>query len=79
VPDYLRWLRQRVGHERIILNFAVCAVFDAAGRVLLQRRGDREKPVWGFPGGAVELGESMDEAAVREVREKTGSASGSPT
>ncbi len=72
MTDYIRWIRQRVGHEPILLNFAICAVFDEAGRVLLQRRGDREKPVWGFPGGAVELGESVEEAAVREVEEETG-------
>ena len=70
--DYIRWLRDRVGHSQIILNFAGCAVLDADGKVLLQRRGDRERDVWGFPGGAVELGESVAEAAVREVAEETG-------
>ena len=38
--------------------------------VLLILRGDF--PVWGLPGGAVEAGESVAEAAVREVREETG-------
>ncbi|WP_423465003.1 NUDIX domain-containing protein [Promicromonospora sp. MS192] len=42
------------------------------GKVLLQERGDREGGVWGFPGGAVEVGETLAEAAVREVREETG-------
>jgi ADP-ribose pyrophosphatase YjhB (NUDIX family) len=37
---------------------------------LLILRGDF--PVWGLPGGAVESGESVDEAAIREVREETG-------
>lgn len=72
MPDYIRWIRGQVGHQRIFLNFAICAVFDDAGRVLLQRRGDREPAPWGFPGGAVELGESVEEAAVREVHEETG-------
>ncbi|HET9516179.1 MAG TPA: NUDIX domain-containing protein, partial [Actinoplanes sp.] len=51
------------------LNFAAgCVVLDA--QVLLQRRGDDGR--WGLPGGALELGESAAEAAVREVFEETG-------
>ncbi|MBI5303129.1 MAG: NUDIX hydrolase [Chloroflexi bacterium] len=42
-------------------------------RVLLIQRG---KPpnvgMWGLPGGAIELGESLREAAAREVREECG-------
>lgn len=72
MPDYIRWIRDRVGHARIFLNFACCVVSDEHGRVLLQLRGDREGSVWGFPGGAMELGESAEQAAVREVREETG-------
>lgn len=41
------------------------------GDVLLQRRGHGEDS-WGFPGGALEFGESLREAAVREVLEETG-------
>ncbi len=49
------------------------AVFDAAGQVLMVRRG-RPPGVgrWGLPGGLVELGEQLVDAAVREVREETG-------
>lgn len=73
--DYIRWIRERVGHEPIILNFAVACIFDAEGRILLQRRGDRDDAdAWGFPGGAIELGESAEEAMLREVREETGLA-----
>ena len=38
--------------------------------MLLQQRGDNGQ--WGFPGGAVEPGERLQEAAVREIREETG-------
>jgi ADP-ribose pyrophosphatase YjhB (NUDIX family) len=48
-------------------------VFDAAGRVLLVRRG---KPpgvgLWTVPGGRVELGEALTAAVEREVLEETG-------
>lgn len=67
--DYIRWLRGQVGPALIQLNFAAACVCDG-DRVLLQRRGDVD--AWGFPGGAIELGESAAEAAVREVREETG-------
>jgi ADP-ribose pyrophosphatase YjhB (NUDIX family) len=72
MPDYISWLRRRVGHDRVLMNFAAGIITDADGRVLLQRRGDRERDVWGFPGGAVELGESVADAAIREVAEETG-------
>jgi ADP-ribose pyrophosphatase YjhB (NUDIX family) len=41
-----------------------------AGRILLTRREDFE--VWCLPGGAVDAGESLAMAAVREAREETG-------
>jgi 8-oxo-dGTP pyrophosphatase MutT (NUDIX family) len=50
---------------------AVSAVVaDDEGRILLHRRSDNVK--WSIPGGRVELGESVADAAVREVREETG-------
>jgi ADP-ribose pyrophosphatase YjhB (NUDIX family) len=45
-------------------------VSNAAGEVLLIRRSDNDN--WAVPGGAIDLGESMVQAAVRETREETG-------
>lgn len=68
--NYIKWIRSKVGHERIILVFAGGCIFNEKGEVLLQKRADSGK--WGFPGGAIELGETPQVAAVREVREETG-------
>lgn len=49
---------------------ASAAVVDDGGRLLLQRRVDNG--LWAMPGGAMEMTESLPQAAVREVREETG-------
>lgn len=71
MPDYVPWIRQKVGHDPIFLNVAGIVVFDEHGKVLLQNRSKDEEQ-WGFPGGVMELGESAAETAIREVREETG-------
>lgn len=49
------------------------AVIVNRGRVLLIRRAVSEGELsWQFPAGVIELGESREEAAVRETREETG-------
>ncbi len=54
-------------------RLAVGAVVVDRGRVLLVRRGQEPlKGHWSLPGGALELGESLNEGLVREVREETG-------
>ncbi|GAB7388297.1 NUDIX domain-containing protein [Bacillaceae bacterium] len=45
-------------------------IFDEQNRVLLQKRADVR--LWGIPSGHVEPGETVEEAAIREVREETG-------
>ena len=45
-------------------------VEDDRGRILLQRRADSGN--WSLPGGVMEIGESIGDAVVREVREETG-------
>lgn len=69
--DYISWIRSKVGHDTIILNFSGACITNDKGEILLQKRSDKEE-LWGFPGGAMELYESIEEALLREVKEETG-------
>ena len=63
-------LRRAVGsHDPLIIAGASTFVREG-DRVLLQRRADNG--AWVVPGGAMELGERIDQTAVRETREETG-------
>jgi mutator protein MutT len=50
----------------------IAAVF-LDGRILLVRRANPpDAGRWGFPGGKIDAGETIENAAVRELREETG-------
>jgi len=71
MSNYIKWIREKVGNERIILNFAGACITNDKGELLLQKRSGNDN-IWGLPGGALEIGESIEEAAKREVKEETG-------
>lgn len=53
-----------------IVAAASAIVTNDSGDILLHRRTDND--LWALPGGTMEFGESIADAAVREVHEETG-------
>jgi 8-oxo-dGTP diphosphatase len=51
---------------------AYAVIVDDRDRVLLALWNESDEPLWTLPGGGVELPETVEEGAVREVREETG-------
>ncbi|MBD1222417.1 NUDIX hydrolase [Virgibacillus halodenitrificans] len=68
---YVEELRAIVGHRPLIFVGAVVILVDDKGRILLQQR-KFPHGTWGLPGGLMELGESTEDVARREVSEETG-------
>lgn len=69
--EYYKFLRQYVGHQPIILPGSVVLILNTENEILLQKRYNGG---WGLPGGLMELGESLEDTAKREVQEETGLA-----
>ena len=67
---YIEDLRKLVGHRRLILCGSSVVIRNDKGELLLQKRVHPEGR-WAFPGGLMELGESTEDTARREIREET--------
>jgi 8-oxo-dGTP pyrophosphatase MutT (NUDIX family) len=63
-------MRKLIGHKPLLLCGASVIIFNKAGQVLMLHRSDND--CWCFPGGTMELGENIEDAARREVLEETG-------
>ena len=70
ISPYLRALRDKVGTVPLMVPAACALIFDERDRVLLHRAADDGR--WHTIGGAVDPGEEVADAAVREAREETG-------
>ncbi|SFL59587.1 ADP-ribose pyrophosphatase YjhB, NUDIX family [Paenibacillus sp. 1_12] len=69
MSEYILELRSLVGTRPLILVGAVVIIQNVNRQILFQHRKDGN---WGLPGGLMELGESLEETAAREVYEETG-------
>lgn len=67
---YIMNLRKYVGHEPLIGLGATTLVFNDKNEILLNLRSDTN--TWGIPGGSMELHETIEETAVRELKEEAG-------
>ncbi|MEZ3453552.1 MAG: NUDIX domain-containing protein, partial [Oscillospiraceae bacterium] len=68
--SYISELRKYVGHQAIINIGATIIVANDKNELLLNLRSDTG--TWGIIGGGLELGESIEETAARELWEEAG-------
>ena len=70
--NYIQEIRAIIGHRPMFMSGAVVLVQNEREEILLQHRTDSKD--WGVPGGAMELGETFEQTASRELYEETGLA-----
>ena len=67
---YVMELRRELGSRPIIMAGTGVILVNGKNEILLGRRTDNG--FWDYPGGSMELGESFEDCARREVLEETG-------
>jgi len=65
-------LRASIGNRLLLLPSVAAVIHNRAGNLLLQEKASGEG--WSLPAGAIEPGETPQEAVAREVMEETGLA-----
>lgn len=68
--SYIMDLRKYIGHDPVIGIGATTLVFNNNNELLLNLRTDTN--TWGIPGGSMELYETIEETAIRELKEEAG-------
>lgn len=67
--NYIKNIRKKIGHDPIVNVGATILVFNDKKELLLNLRNDTNN--WGIPGGSKELKETLEECAIRELKEET--------
>jgi len=70
MSENLQRIRQKVGHDLLVLPSAAVAILDKENRLLMGLHA--EKKLWVLPGGLIEAGELPADGALREVWEEMG-------
>ncbi|WP_336047077.1 NUDIX hydrolase [Solibacillus ferritrahens] len=68
--SYIMNLRKKVGTAPLIMVGACVLIFNEHKQLLMQLRKDNG--CWGLAGGSMELGETLEDVAMREMYEETG-------
>ena len=66
--SYIREMRKYIGHAPMLSVGATVVVLKDQ-KILLNLRSDTH--TWGIPGGAIELGETLEQTVARELLEET--------
>lgn len=66
--SYISEMRKYIGHAPM-LSAGACIVVMKDNKILLNLRSDTKN--WGIPAGSMELGETFEETAARELKEET--------
>lgn len=69
MAGYIKSIREKIGHDRLIYVGSGVFVYKDK-KVLLQKRKDNS--CWAMHGGGLEIDETVEEAAKRELWEETG-------
>ena len=70
MSNYIMDLRKVVGHAPLLQCAGSVIIENEKGEILLEKRTDNHK--WGYAGGSIELNETVEECAKRELFEETG-------
>ncbi|HEV7320038.1 MAG TPA: NUDIX domain-containing protein [Ensifer sp.] len=70
MKTYIQSIREKIGSGLLLCPSVAAVIHNADGQILLQEKASGEG--WSLPAGAIEPGETPDEAVMREVMEETG-------
>ena len=70
MKNYIKKLRQKIGHQKFIHPGARIIIENNLGQILFIKRSDNGK--FGIPAGAFEENETIEECIIREVKEEVG-------